>query len=184
MYITVETNRHLFIPLAYNRVLKRRKHGVPVHGAGVEAEIHRIAYQFPTKYLTIPNVYEVVDTKSYIMDSVFIDDGVPDYLSGRTHSTEICNELIDFANYMIDEGYFPYGFTVFLTTPKPLLFDFSMFGIIDKDTVRFPNIHEHHERFVKERRLFHYVIGYKSTLSEKIDSGDESEVTPGVYSLI
>jgi hypothetical protein len=118
------------------------------------------------------------------MDSVFIDDGVPDYLSGRTHSTEICNELIDFANYMIDEGYFPYAFTVFLTTPKPLLFDFSMFGIIDKDTVRFPNIHEHHERFIEERRLFHYVIGYKSTLSEKIDSGDESEVTPGVYSLI
>ena len=182
MYITVETPQHLFIPLAYNRLLKRKKQGASVHGAGIESEIHRIAHEFPFKHLTIPKVYEVIDTHSYVMDRVFNLEEIPECIPNHTLSPEICNELIDFANYMIREGYFLYKFTVLLTKSKPQLFDFSMCGIIDKGIVRFPNKDNsgHYDTLVSERRLFHYVVGYKGTLTEKSESDAQSEVNAGV----
>ena len=161
MYVTNETVFHLLIPLAYNRLMKQRKQGAPVHGAGTEAEIHRIAIDFPTNYFNIPSVHEVVDSKSYIMDTVFEHEGQIQSTLTYTHPTQIWEELIAFRNYLIREGYYPHGFTILLTNTKPKLFDFCNFGIIDKGVVRFPNGDTMSlQQAFEERPICHRVAAY------------------------
>jgi hypothetical protein len=65
----------------------------------------------------------------------------------RIHNYEYSNfpelfvDLISFAQYMISNGYWPYNFSIFSTGPSQfILLDFSQFGCIDRNKVRFPKL--------------------------------------------
>ena len=161
MYVTNETFHHLLIPLAYNRVLKQRKRGAVAHGAGTEIEIHRCALLFPMRYFTIPPVYGIVDSRSYIMGAIFETEGTIRQSLGYNHPLHLWEELVAFREHIIHEGYYPDAFTVIITRSKPKLFDFSNFGQIDKGVVRFPNGDKMTlEQAMEKKPLFHRAAIY------------------------
>lgn len=138
MYGSFETEYHTMIPLGYNRVLRSRHKGSPVHGAAMESELQTIASMYPSEHMKVPAVYGLKDMNSYEMDSFFYGEDTFQCVDPKDVPTSLLIDIFSFNKYMRQNGYFPKGFTVVLGE-SVWVFDFSQFGLIHSDIVRYPD---------------------------------------------
>lgn len=137
LYASIDTSSHILQPLAYNQIKKIRKLGAPVHSAKDQYEIHKVAYEYPSNVLRIPTP-RYVDGSGYVMDTVYtLKTFIPHHR--YCEFPELVAELVNFMNYMFQNGYWMYGFSVFQTIDSRfVLLDFSTCGHCDKNRVKFP----------------------------------------------
>jgi hypothetical protein len=137
-FCSINTTNHLIIPMGYNRV-KRCVHRLArVHSARTQAEIHAIALGFPSNILYIPKLYDVADSW---YETEFIIHETNNLLTHNAFHKypKLFVELFRFKDYMMKEGYFLRGIKLCrLTEEQWALFDFSRFGIVNKNRVKFP----------------------------------------------
>lgn len=132
-YNSKKCSNHVLVPVGYGMYLKVVHYNSQVRSAYEQFEIHTYASDFKSHLLHIPKPYRLVDEFSYLMEHVYEAD-VFDYKENRA----LIEELLKFTSFMIDLGYFPYGYSVLRTVKnKFYLVDFSRFGSIDKGNVRF-----------------------------------------------
>ena len=137
LYTSIDTATHIIQPLAYNRIKKIRKLGAPVHSAKEQYDIHTVAYQYPSNLLRIPKPHYVED-RGYVMDIVYT---LKTRISHHRYCAfpELVAELVNFMNYMFQNGYWINGFSIFQTIDlRFVLLDFSMFGHRQGNKVKFP----------------------------------------------
>ncbi len=136
-YNSIDTATHVLQPLAYNRIKKTRKLGAPVHSAREQYEIHTIAREYRSHLLVIPKPHYVED-RGYVMDILYtLSSYVPHHK--YCEFPELVAELVDFMNYMFQNGYWIHGFSIFQTIDRRFaLLDFSAFGHCNGNRVKFP----------------------------------------------
>jgi hypothetical protein len=127
---------HLIEPVGYGRVRKIVRLGSAVRSAREQFEIHETASQFPSTILRVPTPYSLIAPFSYTMEHVY--EGIHIAPHEYASFSDLQAELTRFYEYMIACGYFPYGYTIL----KPVfgaytLLDFSEFGTVQRDRVRF-----------------------------------------------
>jgi len=124
--------------MGYNRVRRCVHRFKKIHSARTQAEIHTIALAFSSDILYIPKLYDVQDT---CYDTEFILHATNNLI---THDAfhkypKLFVELFRFKEYMMKEGYFLKGIKLCrIAEEQWALFDFSHFGIINKNRVKFP----------------------------------------------
>jgi hypothetical protein len=135
-YVAVYGSHHIIEPIGYNIVHKIIKQRALVRSAPEQYEIHKIAEEFTSDIMTIPKVYNLVSKQSYTMeyiyDTVKVNPG--DYM--RTPNLFVA--LIEFQQFMMERGYWAHGYNVLAALGRYYLVDFSGFGAIDGDYVKFP----------------------------------------------
>jgi hypothetical protein len=126
-------------PIGYEMILKKVRKGAPVRSATEQHTIHELAAQFCSPVLKIPRVYDLIDSKSYIMEHRPPGNYVPSQ-AYKGHQILI-QELVRFYQFMVNSGYYPFGFTI-LQHPDGTysLFDFGQFGSVEKDHVKFKHL--------------------------------------------
>ena len=136
-YTSIDTATHIIQPLAYNRLKKIRKLGAPVHSANEQYEIHKVAHEYPSNLIRIPKPH-YVDGRGYVMDVVYtLKSFIPHHK--YCGFPELVAELVNFMNYMFQNGYWIHGFSIFQTIDlRFVLLDFSMFGHCQGNKVKFP----------------------------------------------
>ena len=135
----VQGSRHVIEPLGYQLVRKTVRPGHGARSAWEQYEIHGHAVRFPSYTLRIPPVHNLESRQSYVMNE--LPPGcvrVPMDKYGE-HPVLIA-ELIRFYDYMAQFGYFAYGYTIFKIEHVYILLDFSLFGSIQGEYVRFPGL--------------------------------------------
>ncbi len=139
-YTAVQGSRHVIEPIGYHLVRKTVRPGHGARSAWEQYEIHGHAVQFPSQMLRIPPVHDLESRHSYIMYEIPLSCvRIPVDKYGE-HPILI-SELIRFYDYMATFGYFAHGFTIFKVDSVYVLIDFSLFGSIQGEYVRFPGLH-------------------------------------------
>lgn len=158
----IQGSRHIIEPVGYNLVRKIVRPGQYTRSAREQYEIHEHAVQFPSAILRVPPVHTLESRQSYIMYEIPLNCvRIPNDTHGD-HPVLIA-ELIQFYDYMASFGYFAYGFTIFQTGSAYILLDFSQFGSIQGEYVRFPGLQTRfhiHDAFA--------IFGIRVTIAEKI----------------
>ena len=153
-FLGVIAHHHVISPIGYGKVLKSVKRGAPVRSATEQHTIHSIAAQYSSPILRIPRVYECVSHRAYIMEHVAPGHFVPPCL--YKNGEMFLEELNRFFKYMLQEGYFPYNFTILYHEDNTFsLLDFSQFGTVADGLVKFKHLVHPIHLFVAER---HYGI--------------------------
>ena len=129
---------HLIKPIGYHTVLKRCISGTQARSAKEQFEIHTISLQWATceSVLRFPQIGEMVDDYGYTMEHIY--GGVCIRPSTYCRYPGLLEAIEDYILYMIDEGYFPHGYTIFRVPDGTfVLLDFSHFGTVSNMQVRF-----------------------------------------------
>ncbi len=135
-FLSKETANHLFIPIGYNQVRKIIKRGAKTRSAFDQFTIHTQACSFVSDIIKIPKVYNY-NQKSYTMDMLSNVTYIPEHDYG--FHPALFSELLRFFQYMMKDGYWPMGFTIYRDMfGQYMLIDFSHFGYIDGNCVHFP----------------------------------------------
>jgi len=138
-FLSVDATNHILIPTAYNRIMRCVKSNSSVHNAYTQAEIHKAARRFESPVLYIPRVYDVLNNKQYETECIYHEkkDRVAPYLFQLFPVLFV--ELFRFKEFMFKEGYFMRDITIIRMSKRLwAVIDFSKFGYIDKNKVRFP----------------------------------------------
>jgi hypothetical protein len=115
------------------KVLRR---GAPVRSATEQYTIHALACGFPSSVIHIPKPIHLESRVSYTMEEVYAHMKIPPDMYPKI--PELFVALLEFQQYMVDHGYWAYGYTVLVSMGKFYLVDFGQFGSIDGGYVRFP----------------------------------------------
>ena len=135
--ISVEGRNHYIEGIGNGEVLKSIRSGCKTRSAVEQFQIHSYAYSFASDILHIPKPVSIVDRKSYTMEE--FETGVFVHPDTYFHSSTLFDEVIRFYKYMMDAGYWPYGYTIYkYNTTQYVLCDFSGFGTIQGQCVKFP----------------------------------------------
>jgi hypothetical protein len=132
-------SHHIISPIGYGKIMKSVIRGSRVRSAYEQFAIHNIAYTFESPLLQIPKPFELFTNYEYSMERIYDGCILPHvYLK---HNRDLTVELCRFYKYMIDNGYFPYNYTIMIVAPNRfVLFDFSEFGSVSNCLVKFNHI--------------------------------------------
>lgn len=130
------TETHILQPLAYNQIRKIRRRGTPVRSIREQYDIHQLAYMFESPVLKIACPY-TCDAEGYVMDCI-LDCECKIAPSGYCHIPELFSVLVEFYIYMLNNGYFPRDYTILKQGALYYIVDFSRFGTMDRNRIRFP----------------------------------------------
>jgi hypothetical protein len=126
------------VPVGYNRVRRSVHRLASVHSARTQAEIHAIALTFPSTILYVPKLFDIADSW---YETEFILHGTNNLINHDTFYKypKLFVELFCFKDYMMKEGYFMRGIKLCrIAEERWALFDFSHFGVLHKNRVKFP----------------------------------------------
>jgi hypothetical protein len=132
-------SHHMIEPLGYLQVRKRINRGAHVRSAKEQFMIHSLAYEYKHPHITTVKPLMVESAKSYIMEELPDFARIIPETSYNIH-IDLFTGLMEFQQFMVQRGYWPYGYTVMLvpSVDKCYILDYSQFGTIDRDRVRFP----------------------------------------------
>jgi hypothetical protein len=135
-FLSYEGKGHLIKPIGYQTILKRCIANTRVRSAKEQFEIHTISLQWTSDILRFPQIGAMVDDYAYTMEHIYGGVLVPAHR--YPEYPELLAALDDYILYMIDEGYFPHGYTIFRSYDGAfVLLDFSQFGTVANMQVRF-----------------------------------------------
>jgi hypothetical protein len=139
-YNGIYGSHHILSPIGYGKIMKSVLRGSNVRSAYEQFEIHSIAYAFESLLLKIPKPFELF-TNEYSMEKIYNGCILPRVYF--KHNRDLIVELCRFYRYMIDNGYFPYNYTIMIDVPNRfVLFDFSEFGSVSNALVKFKHMHK------------------------------------------
>jgi hypothetical protein len=135
---SISGTNHLLQPLAYNRVRKIILQGRKVRSAVEQFTIHTFARDFRSSLIYFPEPYEVDGPRSYTMQMIIDGDVVKpaDYFKHPA----LFFELARFKEFMMRQHFWPFGYNIIKYKAVYILFDFSLFGTIERGLVKFPKI--------------------------------------------
>jgi len=125
-FIAIQGSNHVLEPLGYGAIRKTVKRGSKVLSAADQFEIHQIASMFQSPLFTILPPLELESQRSYTMPYL-LDVG---YFDLESHGGFFHNEYNRFYEFMMGEGYFPFGSKVLFSQGKLHIIDFSHYGTI------------------------------------------------------
>jgi len=133
-------SHHIIYPHDGGQVIKRIvRRGM--RSAREQYEIHKIATDFKHPILRIPSISSMIDDKSYSMEQIYAYQKIHPIL--MCMNTVLKDGMVDYYNYMIKCGYFPYGHTILFTGLHIVIIDFSQYGTIQGERVYFKHIHDY-----------------------------------------
>jgi len=133
---TVYGTNHVLYGLGYGEIVKTHLPDSRVRSAKEQIEIHRMACEFDSDILYIPRPHALLSDMSYTMEELV---GGKLLRSSQLWQNEpLANELVRFHDFMVVRGYFPSGYCVLKMDSNYALCDFSQFGSVQGDRVRFP----------------------------------------------
>lgn len=136
-YNSKETHCHIIQPIAYNQIRKTCKPRKHIHSAYEQYSIHCIAHQFVSDVLKIPKPHYCESYYSYVMDQIPDYEHIPVDMYGLI--PELVVAILSFTQYMITNGVWPRNFSIFhIGNRQFILLDFSRFGYISSNRVKFP----------------------------------------------
>jgi len=146
-YRAKRTKTHLIEPLGYSLLRKTVKQGARVNAAADQFTIHTIASDFRSQWVCVPDAHSMDSARSYTMSECVDCELLPDALASELFGffLELNEDYIAFKQYMMREGYFVRGGsflrkTTSFTRPPLFLVDFSRYGSIQGNLVRFPDL--------------------------------------------
>jgi hypothetical protein len=141
------TARHLLEPIGYGLLRKTVARGVLANSGVDQYQIHSIASDFRSSWIRVLPPHSLDSPHSYTMPECVDCDAIPDALIPElcARCSDLNNDYIAYKIYMMNEGYFVRGSrflrqrTTF-TQPPLYLVDFSLYGVIQGNCVRFPDL--------------------------------------------
>lgn len=129
-------SHHVLEPLGYGIMRKTVKRRAPVRSAVEQYSIHNLAYMFHHPHLKTVKPLELESARSYTMEQLYEGVIIPE----RDYSKfpDLFVGLMEFQQYMAHRGYWAWGYKVIWNGKVCILLDYSRFGTIDRDRVRFP----------------------------------------------
>ena len=125
-FIAIQGSNHVLEPLGYGVIRKRVKPGSKVLSATDQFEIHQIASLFQSSLFTILPPLELESHRSYTMP--YLMDVC--YFDLENNGDFFQREYCRFCDFMMGEGYFPFGNKVLFSQGKLHIIDFSHYGMI------------------------------------------------------
>ena len=174
-FTSVRGSCHLMEPIGYNQVRKMIVSRY-VRSAVEQWEIHSHALRFESPVLYIPKLYNLESAVAYTMEQ-FYEGKLLHHEEYYGHSF-FMSELERFKRYMIDCGYWPFGFKVFHDSRRGryILIDFSRFGTIDRRQVRFPKIKQMFTLDEAEDVLWTYYPVKQTTVYEELQDEELDDI--------
>lgn len=141
-FVTTYGKHSILTPLGYRKIQKTMRRGAKTQSVVTQFEIHTIALRFVSPVLKFPQLFELVDNRSYVMEHLIDYTVMPSYL--YRSNLYLIQELNRFYSYMISEGYFPCNFTLLLNKDGTYtMVDFSQFGYYQKGQVSLKHMKTH-----------------------------------------
>lgn len=141
-FVTTYGKHSILTPLGYCKILKNMRCGARTQSAVTQFEIHNIALRFVSPILKFPQLFELVNNRSYVMEHLIGYTVLPSYL--YRSNLHLIQELNRFYIYMIGEGYFPCNFTLLSKSDGTYtMVDFSQFGYYQNGKVSLKHVKEH-----------------------------------------
>jgi hypothetical protein len=139
-FVGIYGSHHIISPIGYGKIMKSVLRGSNVRSAYEQFAIHNIAYAFESSLLKIPKPVELF-TNEYSMEQIY--EGCVLQKFYYKYNQDLMLELYRFYKYMIDNGYFPYNYTIMIVAPNRfVLLDFSEFGSVSNCLVKFKHVNK------------------------------------------
>jgi hypothetical protein len=136
VYVASYGRNHIIEPIGYHTVRKVLRRGAIARSMTEQYAIHTLAYQFQSSVIHIPKPDCLESPVSYTMEEVYAHMLLPTDMYPKI--PELFVALLEFQQYMVGQGYWAYGYNVLVSMGKFYIVDFSQFGSIDGNYVRFP----------------------------------------------
>jgi len=125
-FVAIQGSNHVLEPLGYGVIRKTVKRGSKVLSAADQFQIHQIASLFQSPLFTILPPLVLESQRSYTMPYLLDIN----YLGLEAQIGYFQREYNRFCEFMISEGYFPFGSKVLYSQGKLHIIDFSHYGTI------------------------------------------------------
>jgi len=125
-FVGIQGSNHVLEPLGYGVIRKTVKRGSKVLSAADQFQIHQIASLFQSPLFTILPPLELESQRSYTMH--YLWDIFPFNL--ETQGELFHREYHRFCEFMIREGYLPFGSKILCSEGRLHIIDFSHYGTI------------------------------------------------------
>lgn len=137
-FISISGKNHILTPIGYNVVRKTIRRGAKVRSAVEQFAIHTTAYTFRSPLIYMPQPIAIESSRAYTMQHILEGTVIPacDYFKHPS----LFIELHLFKLFMMQHNYWPHGYNIIQYKTVYILYDFSLFGIIDRDYIKFPKI--------------------------------------------
>jgi hypothetical protein len=128
---------HVLEPIGYGILRKTIKRGAPVRSSTEQFAIHSLASMFSNPYIQVVKPLNLESSRSYTMEHIWEYVVIPEQEYSKFPNLFVA--LMEFQQYMALRGYWAWGYKVLWNQQKCYIVDYSRFGTIDRDRVRFPD---------------------------------------------